>query len=167
MEWSEAELRVKYHNFFLTRSFASPFKIRYAEQFLAKFKWPINWSLYLQVLKFIELWLALKTSLPSRTFRTLFWLILFCQVCRKEPLPETLRAKRAITSVLVINVAEEDAEIERISSLFKEFGRIQQMRIVPPGRKLPVYLHVSRLVWQAPVSLHFSETVFLHFFYGK
>lgn len=63
------------------------------------------------------------------------------KVRRKEMLPETLREKRAITSVLAINVAEEDAEIERISSLFKEFGRIQQMRIVPPGRKLPVYLH--------------------------
>ncbi|CBY07735.1 unnamed protein product [Oikopleura dioica] len=63
------------------------------------------------------------------------------KVRRKEMLPESLRAKRAITSVLAINVAEEDAEIERISSLFKEFGRIQQMRIVPPGRKLPVYLH--------------------------
>ncbi|CAG5103918.1 Oidioi.mRNA.OKI2018_I69.chr1.g1000.t1.cds [Oikopleura dioica] len=63
------------------------------------------------------------------------------KVRRKEPLPETLKAKRSITSVLAINVAEEDAEIERLSSLFKEFGRIQQMRIVPPDRKLPVYLH--------------------------
>ena len=36
---------------FLTRSFASRFQLRYAQPFLARFKWTTNWSLYPQGLK--------------------------------------------------------------------------------------------------------------------
>jgi len=42
----------KYFKFlFLTRSFASLFFLRFAQPFLAKFKWTINWSLSPQGLK--------------------------------------------------------------------------------------------------------------------
>ena len=37
---------------FLTRSFASRFLLRFAQPFLAKFKWTINWSLSPQGLNF-------------------------------------------------------------------------------------------------------------------
>ena len=61
-----------YIKIFLTRSFASRFKLRFAQPFLAKFKWTINWSLspqglmsYVSTLFFFEfilqLWFSLLT----------------------------------------------------------------------------------------------------------
>lgn len=49
---------------------------------------------------------------------------------------------RIIATVLAICVNEQEAEIDRLSSIFKKFGTIQQMRVVRPDRKLPTYLQV-------------------------
>ena len=65
---------------------------------------------------------------------------------RLEPLPEGLVKPRIIATVLAICVSEEDAEIDRLSSIFKQFGTIQQMRIVRPDIKLPTYLQVRKIL---------------------
>lgn len=59
---------------------------------------------------------------------------------RKEVLPDALMKPRIIATVLAICVNEQEAEIDRLSSIFKKFGTIQQMRVVRPDRKLPTYL---------------------------
>ena len=63
---------------------------------------------------------------------------------RNESLPESLTKRGAISTILAIRVSEQDAEIDRLSSIFKIYGKIQQMRVVPPEKKLPAYLLVSR-----------------------
>lgn len=62
---------------------------------------------------------------------------------RKEALPSELSRPKPISTILAIRVPEEDAEIDRLSAIFKVHGKIQQMRIVPPEKKLPNYLLVS------------------------
>ena len=74
----------------------------------------------------------------------LIFIIFELQVRRLEPLPEGLVKPRIIATVLAICVSEEDAEIDRLSSIFKQFGTIQQMRIVRPDIKLPTYLQVRK-----------------------
>ena len=72
--------------------------------------------------------------------------ILFSQVRRLEPLPESLTKQKAISTILAIRVPEEDAEIDRLSAMFKCYGKIQQMRVVLPEKKLPAYLLVSSTI---------------------
>jgi hypothetical protein len=62
------------------------------------------------------------------------------KVRRNESLPESLTKRGAISTILAIRVSEQDAEIDRLSSIFKIYGKIQQMRVVPPEKKLPAYL---------------------------
>ena len=77
-------------------------------------------------------------------YYNLIFIIFELQVRRLEPLPEGLVKPRIIATVLAICVSEEDAEIDRLSSIFKQFGTIQQMRIVRPDIKLPTYLQVRK-----------------------
>ena len=58
-------------------------------------------------------------------------------------MPESLTKQKAISTILAIRVPEEDAEIDRLSAMFKCHGKIQQMRVVLPEKKLPAYLLVS------------------------
>ena len=60
-------------------------------------------------------------------------------------MPVELSRPKPISTILAIRVAEEDAEIDRLSAIFKVHGKIQQMRIVPPEKKLPNYLLVSTI----------------------
>lgn len=62
------------------------------------------------------------------------------KVRRLEPLPASLTKPKAISTILAIRVPEEDAEIDRLSAMFKCYGKIQQMRVVLPEKKLPAYL---------------------------
>lgn len=70
----------------------------------------------------------------------------YFQVRRLEPLPESLTKQKAISTILAIRVPEEDAEIDRLSAMFKCYGKIQQMRVVLPEKKLPAYLLVSSTI---------------------
>ena len=58
-------------------------------------------------------------------------------------LPESLKQPKIIATILAICISEEEAEIDRLSAIFKEFGSIQQMRVVRPERTLPPYLQVK------------------------
>jgi hypothetical protein len=62
------------------------------------------------------------------------------KVRRIEAVPENLTKRSSISTVLAIRVSESDAEIEKLSSIFKKFGKIEQMRVIPPEKKLPSYL---------------------------
>ena len=64
------------------------------------------------------------------------------QVRRKEALPENLSKPKSISTILAIRVPEEDAEIDRLSTIFKIYGKIQQMRVLSPEKKVPAYLLV-------------------------
>lgn len=55
-------------------------------------------------------------------------------------MPSELSRPKPISTILAIRVPDEDAEIDRLSAIFKVHGKIQQMRIVPPEKKLPNYL---------------------------
>ena len=65
---------------------------------------------------------------------------------RKEALPSELSRPKPISTILAIRVPEEDAEIDRLSAMFKCYGKIQQMRVVLPEKKLPAYLLVSSTI---------------------
>lgn len=62
------------------------------------------------------------------------------KVRRVIELPESLKQPKIIATILAICISEEEAEIDRLSAIFKEFGSIQQMRVVRPERTLPPYL---------------------------
>lgn len=59
---------------------------------------------------------------------------------RKRPLPENMEAPRFIRSVLAINLPTEAPTVEDVTSLFKPYGELTQVRVLRPGKALPSYL---------------------------
>ncbi|CAK8683325.1 uncharacterized protein LOC143464576 [Clavelina lepadiformis] len=62
------------------------------------------------------------------------------KVKRNTDLPEKVGSYKANMYLLLINVPTDD-DIEKITKRFKEYGAIEQVRIVRPNRPLPQYLH--------------------------